>query len=325
MTDKNREGPQLVRELIPDVLALSRKRYEERLTLMLERGVDLDALVTETPVIENEARRYLLPLLPADLRAREFLDCTTDDHVVEATARLALCDKCPERGGMCRGEQRQGHTPSWEKDPEDPGITWMICNRWRVHILDRRMIDLGFPSKLVAKTFRNYVTETEELKEALTTVVGWAKDFRYFQTVGKGLLLMGSTGIGKTHLAVAASRWLMAHRFVQEPVFWEYATLMRILRQHDEETKSVVRQAMNSDLLVIDDLNTLRTTDWVRESLGSIINHRWSNNLLCIVTSNNNLQDYADALGPRIISRIEDMCGSIDWVGRNWRSTDNDD
>lgn len=324
MTDKKREGPQLVGELIPDVLALSRQLYEDRLARMVDRGVDLDQLVSETHALDERQKRYLLPLLPVDLRVREFLECTIDDHVVDATARLELCSQCPERGGLCRDEdQRQrGKKPFWDTNPKDTGFAWQPCERWRVYSIDRRMINQGFPSKLLSKTFDNYETETKELAEALSEVRGWCTNFKYFQTIGTGLLLAGTPGIGKTHLAVAACRSLVERRLVRDPVFWEYSHLMKVLRDHDDHSKEAVRQAMYCELLVLDDLNTERTTDWVREQLGMIINHRWSNDLLCIVTSNDNLGIYEKALGSRIVSRIDDMTTQIGWHGRDWRSTD---
>jgi DNA replication protein DnaC len=211
--------------------------------------------------------------------------------------------------------------PGWglREACEEPGILWDVCNRWRIYALDQRMIKLGFPSKLVPKTFGTYVTETGDLSEALDDIKGWARDYRYFQTIGKGILMTGNPGIGKTHLAVAACRWLMERHVINEPRFWDYTHLMTVLRAHNEDSEVAVAQAMHCELLVLDDLNTQRVTDWVREQLGMIVNHRWSNNLITIVTSNDILQTYAEALGSRIVSRIEDMCPAMEWDGRDWR------
>jgi len=65
----------------------------------------------------------------------------------------------------------------------------------------------------------------------------------------------------------------------------------------------------NIHLLVLDDLGTIKPTDWVLHVLYSLINYRYENQRKTIITSNNSLNTIATVFGDnRITSRIERMC-----------------
>lgn len=64
----------------------------------------------------------------------------------------------------------------------------------------------------------------------------------------------------------------------------------------------------NVHFLVLDDMGTLKPTDWVYQNLFHIINHRYDSLLPTIITSNLNLNDLAELFGDdRITTRIERM------------------
>lgn len=119
------------------------------------------------------------------------------------------------------------------------------------------------------------------------------------------LALLGTVGLGKTHLACAAVQALIARR--QRAVF---VTVPRLL----EELRAAVRPGAAADLdtvraryesvpyLVLDDLGADRVTDFAAEQLYLVIDHRWQRRLPLLVTSNT----APEAIEPRVRSRILD-------------------
>jgi DNA replication protein DnaC len=144
---------------------------------------------------------------------------------------------------------------------------------------------------------------------------------REYPVVDKpGLMLFGETGVGKTHLAVAALNALIQRGF--EGVFFDYQTLLDRIRGSYDRTsgsadKEAYRLALDCEILLLDDLGAHRVTDWVEDIVASIITHRCNHRKPVIVTTNlpppgqisNAAKDsLADRIGPRAWSRLNEMC-----------------
>src|SRR5206468_2198623 len=89
-----------------------------------------------------------------------------------------------------------------------------------------------------------------------------------------GLLLAGATGTGKTHLAVAALKSLIEKG--HQGVFYDYQNLLdRIRASFDHAAgasdREAYRAAMDAPVLLLDDLGSHRVTDWVEDTVTSII------------------------------------------------------
>lgn len=117
-----------------------------------------------------------------------------------------------------------------------------------------------------------------------------------------GLLFIGDPGIGKTHLAVAVLKALIARGF--EGVFFDYQNLLDRIRASYSETsgssdREAYRAVLDSEIVLLDDLGAHRVTDWVEDTVTSIITWRCNNKKPTIVTTN--LAD-ADA-GSTIVER----------------------
>jgi len=127
----------------------------------------------------------------------------------------------------------------------------------------------------------------------------------------QGLFLEGQFGSGKTHLAAAAANALLeADVDVLFLVVPEFLDQLRgsYRREYDgmDETE-LIRRAYEAPVLILDDLGAHNYTEWVRNKLFAIINHRYNRNLPMIFTTNLTLNEMKENIGSRITSRILEM------------------
>ncbi len=127
------------------------------------------------------------------------------------------------------------------------------------------------------------------------------------------LLLLGSYGSGKTHLAAAIANYRAG--MGQPPLFVVVPDLLDHLRATFNPSSSVsyderFEEVRAVSLLVLDDLGTQSTTPWAREKLYQLFNHRYNANLPTVITTSLKLEE----IDPRIQSRMLDtrvcrICG----------------
>ncbi len=129
---------------------------------------------------------------------------------------------------------------------------------------------------------------------------------------GRNLMLAGPVGVGKTHAAVAACRCAFFDRG-QDVAFWPVVELLDLLRPGGPA--EAMHEAMDVDLLILDDLGGERPTDWTAERLYAIVNRRWLEERPTVGTTNLPLshkvapegytgQTLEEAVGGRTFSRL---------------------
>ena len=119
------------------------------------------------------------------------------------------------------------------------------------------------------------------------------------------LVLMGSYGTGKTHLAAAIGHYQAA--LGNEPIFTVVPDLLDHLRatfspNSNASYDHVFNQVRSADLLILDDLGTQSATPWAKEKLYQILNYRYETGQPTVITTASTL----DELDPRIRSRMLD-------------------
>ena len=163
-----------------------------------------------------------------------------------------------------------------------------------------------------------------------------------------GLLVIGTIGVGKTHLAVGMIKELILGKGIS-CLFYDYRELLKqIQNSYNDSVKTteldVLRPVFETEVLVLDELGAVRPTEWVWDTVSLILNTRYNDNRTTIITTNYpNLAErdrlgshvssrsseaarYAaekeslgDRIGDRMRSRLLEMCRIVTMEGQDYR------
>ena len=148
---------------------------------------------------------------------------------------------------------------------------------------------------------------------------------RYAQRVSlrepANLMLMGQTGLGKTHLSLA-----IANVAIGRGLSVEYGTAYNILSDLQNENfgrtgnlQYTEERVLHTDLLILDDLGTEMVTTFVQSALYQIINGRLLEKKSTIVSTNLMPEAIAQRYSGQIASRIEGEYQLLPFVGEDIR------
>jgi DNA replication protein DnaC len=141
-----------------------------------------------------------------------------------------------------------------------------------------------------------------------------------------GLLFVGTTGVGKTHLAVAILRELILRKGV-ECLFYDFHDLLKTIRDsYNPGTQStelgVLQPVLEAEVLLLDELAGSNPSDWVKETLHHIINWRYNYKKVTLITTTLLSRDASGGRGGRQPSGepIPDLDYTLNQLGVTLRS-----
>ena len=163
-------------------------------------------------------------------------------------------------------------------------------------------------------------------------------------TGGLGLLLTGSIGVGKTHLAVGILRRLVMERGATG-LFCDYRDLLKQVqnsynRQVEITELAILAPVFNAEVLVLDELGASKPSEWVWDTVGHILNTRYNDKRTTIITTNYanagpmgssmevapirsalREETLGDRIGERMRSRLQEMCVPVEMQGKDFRQS----
>ena len=105
-----------------------------------------------------------------------------------------------------------------------------------------------------------------------------------------GLLFVGTVGVGKTHLAVGILKALIRDKGVP-CLFCDYRELLKSIQNSYNSSvqateMEILRPVFDAEVLVLDELGAVRSTEWVFDTVNYVLNSRYNDNKTTIITTN---------------------------------------
>lgn len=206
----------------------------------------------------------------------------------------SAAEVCPDCGG--RG---------WVVEADGGAGRARPCDCRRREEGPRRLAAAALPSLYQGCTLDNFETwaakpaERDQLVRAVSTCRRYVADFlgEDGSFCPRGLLFIGRSGVGKTHLAAAVLSELI-RRYGVEGRFADFTSLVHRIQStfnpaSEASTQQVLDPVMSCEVLVLDELGAQRPTQWVRDTLYLILNERYTRRLTTLFTTNHRLESEA--------------------------------
>ena len=141
-------------------------------------------------------------------------------------------------------------------------------------------------SNMYKWTFQNSDGNNPQMEKVMQNYV---KNFTAFRKDGKGLLLWGSVGTGKTYMAACIANALIDEGY--KVLMTNFASLTNKIQGMFEGKQNFINSLNNYALLIIDDLGAERKSEFMQEMVFNIIDSRYRSGLPMIITTNLSIEE----------------------------------
>lgn len=265
--------------------------------------------------------------------------CHGEALVVERKAGHAVARWCvclPQPCALCQGT---GFVMTG--DGREAPVRKCDCQQMQSRM--RRFNEAGVPARHAGSTRLSFKPTNRAQSAVLAKVSAWVRDFEPGEPC-RGLVLHGDVGLGKTHLMVALLREVILNKGATGK-FMEFSHLLADIKSGFDAGHGQSRlmdPLMGVQLLAFDELGKGRNTSFEETVLDELISRRYNADLPIVCTTNyapgpstgrsvGNAADIdghgnlrhrpalVDRVGPRVYSRLREMCDFIGVTGEDYR------
>lgn len=177
----------------------------------------------------------------------------------------------------------------------------------------------GLPARFAWKTFSDYVPTTPDQEHALNVVAAYAKDTAKLNR-GRGMIITGTVGVGKTHLAAAIINEIIKPDNSVNAIYITFSDMIRHIRSawrdRSVDEQSLITKYASASMLIIDEIGVQFGSDSEMVQMFEVMNKRYGEMLPTVLISNLQMDELCKLLGDRIIDRMredEGIAVRMDW------------
>ena len=193
--------------------------------------------------------------------------------------------------------------------------------RERLAKIQSLLLRAGIPPRFKNHSFETFIAKTADQELKKKVCLDYANNFEENFKLGKSMILCGTTGTGKTHLACSIANQVIQNR--RSAIFINVFKAIDDIKetwskQSDKTEREVINNFIKTDLLILDEIGVQFGSDSEKMILFKILNERYSNMKPTILISNLNAEALQEFAGERVMDRMRENGGMI--VKFDWQS-----
>lgn len=182
--------------------------------------------------------------------------------------------------------------------------------QWSIELKQRALAEMlgraAIPPRFAGSTLDTYEATNEGQQRALRIARKYADGFESAKETGANLIFCGTTGTGKTHLAIGIAHEIMArgHSACFTSAYQAALAVRESYKREGKTEAQITREFVMVDLLIMDEAGVTNGKDFDKNIMLQIINGRYEMGRPTILTSNLALDALKEAIGERPFDRL---------------------
>ena len=300
-----------------------RKRRERAENDARQRKLDFTEKYPQLLEIEGEMAKIGTDAI------KSVLNCNNPKEFVESLKKKSLeCQKARETLFESAGITADTLLPRYkcEKCKDTGFVDGAVCQCYEELLKSFSYKELAQKTPLKISSFDDFdlsLYKEENARERMGDILLFCKNYSNdFDLASPNLFMYGETGLGKTHLSLA-----IAGEVIKKGYGVVYGSAQNLLTavererfgRSDEPDGTTEEMLLSCDLLILDDLGSEFTTQFIVAQLYNIVNTRMAKELPTIINSNISLGELESRYTNRITSRIIGEYNLLNFIGNDIR------